>query len=352
MRQKEKNTPATVLDVARVAGVSKTTVSRVINKDPKVKKATLEKVLQVMQDLNYLPNIAARRTRMTGRQSFLIGLICDNPSASYISDLLIGTLAGLDPLGYRLVVEEVRSSREGPRDRLPTILEREDIDGIILTPPICDDLSLVRAVEEAGYPVVRIVPFLEPERTPTVTMDDEGAIKCLVSHLVDRGHRKIAHITGDRTHGSAQARERGFRTALADHSLRSTDCFVIEGDYTFKAGMLATQTLLSQINKPSAIVAANDEMAAGCLMECVKQGYQVPQDIAIVGFDDLPMSGLIEPHITTIRQPLTEMARRAAEILVGLASGRDAPISGAKETLIPYELLVRESSDHTKPPQS
>lgn len=335
----------TLRDVATEAKVSVKTVSRVLNDEPYVTEETREKVTAAVKKLNFRPNASARQLKLKASPSFLIGLLYDNPSAAYIGRLLIGTLDRCNDFGYRLAIECLPSKREHPQlTRRPDLLTRADLDGVILTPPLSDDLDLIMALEDAGHPIVRVVPFLEPERTPSVTMDDVTAAFDLTTHLIERGHRRIAHISGPDNHGSSAARLTGFRKAMQQAGLIIADGFEQPGNYTFRSGIEAAQELLPRLDRPTAIFVANDEMAAAVLFEAQKFGLAVPEDLSVVGFDDLPLARILEPNITTVRQPLEEMAHAAAGLLIRMKEGR-ATYQELRLT-VSYKLHLRGSSGY------
>ncbi|MEL6188364.1 MAG: LacI family DNA-binding transcriptional regulator, partial [Myxococcota bacterium] len=204
----------TLREVAHAARVSIKTVSRVLNEEPHVSEEKRRKVFEAVERLGFRPNVQARRLKQNLDRSYLIGLLYDNPTAHYVSKLLVGTLERCDEAGYRLVVECVPSEREGHEAKpSAAFLARDDLDGVILTPPLSDDLELVAALEARDQTIIRITPFLERERTPSVYMHDFEAARRVTEHLLDLGHRRIAHITGPANHGSSEERREGFLAA-------------------------------------------------------------------------------------------------------------------------------------------
>ena len=333
----------TIYDVAKVAGVSAKTVARVINREKHVGKATKAKVEAVLAELNYQPNTVAKRLGLKDDRSFLIGLLYDNPSANYISRLLIGTLERCDDYGYRLAVESVTPERVDPEaTRKPDLIDRADLDGIIVTAPISDDMPLIKRLEKAGHRIIRIAPFKEPNRTPRVYFDDIEAAYQITRHLIEFGHKRIAHIEGLARHGSASARMHGYVKAMEEAELDTPHHFMLRGDYTFASGMEHAKSLLSRDDRPTAIFAANDEMAAGVMYAAQGFGLSVPKDLSVAGFDDIPLSRIIEPNITTIRQPLEEMAQAAAELVITIQAGQKSPEDA--ETKVDFVLNCRGST--------
>lgn len=339
----ERGGRTTIYDVAERAGVSAKTVARVINREKHVGEKTKEKVEAVLAEMNYQPNTVAKRLGLKDDRSFLIGLLYDNPSANYISRLLIGTLERCDDYGYRLAAESVTPERVDPEAmRKPDLIDRTDLDGIIVTAPISDDMPLIERLERAGHQIIRIAPFKEPSRTPRVYFDDTEAAYQITKHLIGLGHTRIAHIEGLARHGTASARLQGYVQAMEEAELETPHSFMLRGDYTFAAGMEHAKSLLSRDDRPTAIFAANDEMAAGVMYAAQGFGLSIPGDLSVAGFDDIPLSRIVEPNITTIRQPLEEMARAAAELVITIQAGQTSA-QGA-ETKLDFALLSRAST--------
>lgn len=333
-------------DVASAAGVSGKTVSRVLNNERYVKAELKERVLDAVARLNYAPSLEASRLKRNRQQSYQIGLLYDNPTAHYISKLIVGTLDRLEDEGYRLAIECLPSRRAFPNAKLePKLLDRTDLDGVIVTPPLSDDIELIDRLLKSGIPVVRLAPHRDQHLTPFVSMDDEEASYEITRHLLDQGRTKIAHISGSREHGSSVRRIDGFVRALQEAGVSSPRAWIVEGDYTFASAMRGADVLLaSGRERPDAIFAANDEMASAVLYRAQRHDVRVPDDLAVVGFDDIPLATIIEPNITTIRQPLERMAEVAAGLLVDLREGRMPPLPAAQGREVPFSLIVRGSS--------
>ncbi|NRA31510.1 MAG: LacI family DNA-binding transcriptional regulator [Parvularculaceae bacterium] len=324
------------------------TVSRVLNNEKYVKPELKERVLTAVKRLNYAPSLEASRLKRNRQQSYQIGLLYDNPTAHYISKLIVGTLDRLEDEGYRLAIECLPSRRAFPDARLePKLIERTDLDGVIVTPPISDDIDLIERLLESGKLVVRLAPHREKQLTPYVSMDDEQASYEITKHLMAQGRTKIAHITGSGDHGSSSQRAHGFIRALAESGHSAPDDWIVQGNYTFASGIRCADHLLgerAQADRPDAIFAANDEMASAVLYRAQHYGVEVPSDLAVAGFDDIPLATIIEPNITTVRQPLERMAEVAAGLLVDLREGRVLNSTGVQAREVPFSLIVRGSS--------
>lgn len=336
----------TLRDVAQEARVSIKTVSRVLNDEPHVTEEKRRKVFQAVERLGFRPNVQARRLKQNLDRSYLIGLLYDNPTAHYVSRLLVGTLERCDESGYRLAVECVPSEREGLEAKpSAAFLARDDLDGVILTPPLSDDLELVAALEARDLTTIRITPFVERARTPSVFMEDFEAARRVTEHLIALGHRRIAHIMGSPRHGSSEERKRGFLAAMAASELEVPNTLVVTGDYTFAGGRTGAERLLSgEGPRPTAIFAANDEMAIATLFAAQTFNLRVPEDLSVAGFDDLPFASLIEPHLTTIRQPLHELAEAAAGLLIRLKETTDVSQPAMPSIEVPFEFVKRAST--------
>ena len=334
--------PATISDVAEVAGVSIKTVSRVFNEEPNVREETRRRVLQVVADLDYHPNIAARS--LAGRKSFLIGLLYDNPCANYILGLQSGSLDRLRGDKWRLLVVPCEeSARMGGKSTL-SMVRAAGVGGVILTSPICDNAEIVNELLAARIPMVRIAPADSvgvDAVTPSVGMDDRSAAAEITRHLIGLGHRRIAIILGDPTHSSNNERWAGFCRAMDEAGLEIDPSLIGRGLYTFESGLEAARPLLERSDRPTAIFAQNDDMAAGAIIAAGELGIAVPGELSVAGFDDSQIASTVWPRITTIRQPIRAMAQAATDALVTLMEGSHrAP----EHRLMPYELIIRGST--------
>ncbi len=315
---------ATITDVARVAGVSIKTVSRVMNGEKNVRKETSDKVDNAVNLLKYRPNLLARS--LAGSRSFLIGLLHDNPVPSYIYDLQRGAIRRCRESKYHVLSE--------PQDRLDPNLERSitdllstiRLDGVILTPPLCDMNIVLQAIEAMGVPYVRIAPSRNLGQSAAVSIDDSEAAKQMTDYLLGLGHRDIAFIHGHPEHGASHLRYEGFLKAMRAHGLEPRQEWMKPGLFTFDSGKAAAASLLGGgSNRPTAIFACNDEMAFGVMAFAQEKGIKVPDQVSVVGFDDNPGALLIWPHLTTIHQPIDELAYAAADLLVQRAFDNSDP---------------------------
>jgi LacI family transcriptional regulator len=325
----------TINHVAEQAGVSIKTVSRVLNGEPNVADATREKVQAVVQALNFRPNISARS--LAGSRSYLLSLLFDNPSPDYVVNLQFGAIRQCRGAGYHLIVDWLESSEKTVEQKLDALLGNVRTDGFILSPPICDNETVLNAIEAMGVPYVRIAPYRAIDRAPYVNIDDAGAAFEMTSLLLELGHRDIGFIKGHAEHGATHLRYGGYSAALRSKGVPLLQQRVRQGDFSALSGIEAAEDLLSQKNRPTAIFASNDEMALGVMLVANRLGLKVPQDLSVCGFDDMAAAKLVWPQLTTIRQPIAEMSAAAAEMLISRT-----PVQGGK--LLDFEIVVRGST--------
>jgi LacI family transcriptional regulator len=329
-----------IKDVAKRAGVSPKTVSRVINDEQHVRPEVREAVKRVVAELGYRPNVYARG--LSSARSFLIGLFFDQPSTSYAADIQRGAIARCRELGYHLVVEAVERDRPDWMAKLDETLRELHLAGAIVAPPACDWPELLDMFEAHGVPVARIAPGIAPNRTPQVRMDDHAAARELTEHLLALGHRDIAFIKGNPTHSASPLRYHGFQEAMKAAEIEVPTRRVLQGDFTFRMGLAAAEAILNATDHPTAIFASNDEMALGVLVAAMRHGIAVPQQLSIVGFDDAEFARLAWPQLTTVRQPNVEMAVAAVDLL--LAPGQGPADARPTRIELPHALIERPSS--------
>jgi LacI family transcriptional regulator len=330
---------ATIDDVAKLAGVSIKTVSRVLNREPHVRDSTRERVEAAAAQLNYTPNVSARA--LAGSRSYLIGLYYDNPSPGYVGQIEQGAMAACRRAGHHLIVEEMLETGPAIRDSIAAFHARVRPDGVILTPPLCDRRELLEALEAVKASYVRIAPSWDLERSPYVYMDDRKAAYEMTAYLQGLGHRDIAFIGGPVDHVAAARRTEGFTDAMASAGLPVRPGRIQPGQFSFRSGWEAGERLLqSPTGRPSAIFAGNDDMALGVMAVANRLHIEIPGDLTLVGFDDSPSAQVVWPQLTTVRQPTAEMAATAADILIERGSGEPGP----RGRLLNFELVLRESS--------
>ncbi|MBC9032598.1 LacI family DNA-binding transcriptional regulator [Sphingomonas sp. JC676] len=334
----------TVQDVARAAGVSAMTVSRVVNGGANVRETTRVAVLEAIAKLNYSPNSAARS--LAAGEATQIGLLYSNPSAAYLSQFLIGALAAARRAGCHLVLEACEGERPDEQAEATRSFASTSVEGVILPPPLSEAAPVRAELEAAGIPWVSVAMGLPPERSLNVRIDDFGAASAMTRHLLDLGHRNIGFIRGNPNQTSSAERYRGFVAALEEAGIDVASVPVEQGYFTFRSGIVATERLLDRPNPPTAIFASNDDMAAAAVGVAHRRGLHVPQDLSVVGFDDTSLATTIWPELTTIRQPIAAMAEEAlTQLLARLRNERGSSEEPTlKEQILDHQLIVRESS--------
>ena len=322
---------STITDVAQHADVSIKTVSRVLNRERAVKAETRARVEAAMAELSYRPSLSARS--LAGSRAYLLALVWDNPSAEYVSGLQLGAAAQCRAAGRHLLIEPVDG--ESAADVLSRLVAAVSVDGFILSPPVCDDLAALEVLERAGAPYVRLSPSVEPQRGAQVAMDDEAAAYDMTSRLLGLGHRDIAFVRGHPEHGAAHQRLAGFTRALAERGLQAGEDRTPQGWFSFRSGLECGEVLLRNESRPTAIFAANDDMALGVLAAASRRGIATPETVSVAGFDDIALASSVWPELSTVRQPLGEMAAVAADLLI-TGGGLQA-----ERRLLGYEVLMR-----------
>jgi LacI family transcriptional regulator len=312
----------TINDIARLAGVSKKTVSRVINASPFVHAETRERIEAVIADLGYAPDPQARG--LAYGRSFLIGLVYDNPNPQYVVNMQQGLLDGMKGSGVELVVHPCDRGSPSFLEDLRAFVERQRLYGVVLTPSVSEDERAAKLMREIGCSYVRVASVsLDAPEHMIETRDRFGGREA-ARHLADLGHTRIAFVSGPPTFRSSHERRSGFEEALAEHGLTLSKAYAAEGAYTFESGLEAGRTLLAMDPPPTAVFAGNDEMAAGVLQAAREAGVAVPGALSIVGFDDFQIASRLWPTLTTVRTPTREIGRLAVERLMGREDeGRD-----------------------------
>jgi LacI family transcriptional regulator len=312
----------TINDIARLAGVSKKTVSRVINRSPLLNEKTRERVEAVIQETGYVPNPQARALAL-GR-NFLIGLIYDNPNAQMILNVQQGILEALRDTDCELVVRPVDRGSATMLDDIRSFLERQRLFGVVILPPVSENDLIAKLCDEVGCRYVRMGSAMLDNASHMVASNDRDAVTEAVRYLIAQGHKRIGLVTGPHGFRSARERREGFEFALAEAGIKLPRSLIAEGHYTFESGITAADSLLALSPRPTAIFACNDEMAAGVLFAARERGMGVPEDVSIIGFDDTPIAGRVWPPLTTVRWPIVAMGRSAAlKLINGIFSHSD-----------------------------
>lgn len=337
-------------EVARAAGVSTMTVSRVVNGTGSVGAEMREYVKDVIRQLGYTPHSAARSLAIARRER--IAVLHDDSRTASLSKLLIGVLEESNRRSLQLLVRRVE-----PRDpsswRTVSRLVDDRVVGAILSPPLGDIVCLVDALRAAGIPVVTVSAGAAREDAMYVGIDERRAAYEMTQHLLALGHRRIGFIKGPASWGAGEERWHGFVAALSDGGVDTTRIPVARAECTFRSGIEAARKLLEHRPAPTAIFASCDNMAAAVISVAHCRGLQVPDALTVVGFDDDLAACAISPELTTIRQPVSEMAAKAVNFLVAaIRSGRAEPQANCLKKVVGHELILRASASAPALPAS
>jgi LacI family transcriptional regulator len=335
----------TIQQVADLAEVATKTVSRVINDEPGVRADTRSRILKAIEQLDYRPNLNARG--LAGDRSFLIGLFCDKPG-DYLSNFQAGAVERCRESGFHLMVEPWDSQSPDIGRQVKTLLRTLRLEGVILLPPLSDHPVILGRLADVSIPTVRIAPRNEPSSSsPSVGIDDYAAARRMTSHLVDLGHRRIGFILGRAGHAASEQRHRGFRDEMKARGVSIDPLLVQPGNFVFPDGLVCAEQMLRARHPPSAIFASNDDTAAAAISVARRLGLKLPEQLSVAGFDDAPVATMIWPQLTTIRQPVTAMARAATELIIEHSPRRRGWPTPVPRRLLEFELILRNS---TAPP--
>lgn len=304
----------TINDVAALAGVSKKTVSRVINRSELISTKTRQAVEQAIEMLGFVPNPQARA--LAFRRNFLIALLHDNPNAQTVLNFQQGVLDAIKDSDLALLVRPVDRASDHILEDVRIFLEKQRPIGAMLLPPISENDALAQLCDELGVRYVRVGSALLDDAKHCVSSNDREVVAEAVRTLIALGHTRIGFVRGPEGFRSAAERETGFREALAEAGLILADEHYAPGNYRYAAGVEAGENLLSLTTPPTAIFCSNDEMAAGVIRVAHEKGIKVPDQLSVIGFDDSPTATHIWPALSTVRWPIREMGAQAARTLV------------------------------------
>jgi DNA-binding LacI/PurR family transcriptional regulator len=334
-------TRLTIEEIAALAAVSRSTVSRVLNDQPSVRPAVRARVLQVIQEHHYTPRAAARS--LASSRTNAVGLLIPGSAAFVFSDaffpqVIQGISEACNNHGYILMLSTVTPEME--HDFYERVLRGHHVDGVIVMNANIDDPVLPLLIHDPT-PLVLVGrhPYLRDLNSVDVE-NHEGALQA-VRHVIGLGHIRIATITGPQHSSAAMDRRNGYKEALVEASLAIRPELIIEGDFTQEGGRQAMQTLLELAEPPTAVFVASDTMASGALQAARELGVRVPEDLALVSFDDLPFAPLLVPSLTTVHQPLYELGAAAADLLLKRLDRPEAP---PERVWLPTQLVIRQSS--------
>lgn len=332
-------TNVTIKDVAREASVSVATVSRALNGHENVAEGVRKHVMEIANRLRYQPHAAARS--LSSRRTQTIGVVLPDLYGEFFSELIRGIDAVARARRQHLLVSSYHGHPEEQGEALRAMRGR--VDGLLVLSPYADRPGFLTDNLPTALPAVLINTHLPDATYPVLSIDNFGGASAMVKHLAEAGHKRIAFICGPEDNFDASERLRGYRTALAQH-LPDAQPIELPGDFDESSGYEAGKRILASKQRPDAVFAANDMMALGCLYAFNEAGVKVPADIALAGFDDIPLARFVHPTLTTMRVSIAELGGLAlTRLLQSIESDESQP--STLQTLVP-ELIVRESSIH------
>lgn len=334
-----KKQRVTIRDVAAAAGVSYQTVSRVLNDRPDVADETRQRIKHVMYTLGYQPNAAARSLAL--KRTRTLGLITSDFSDWFFTQVIVGAEIAARKLNYCLLLSSTERNPDDEPKYLQLFSERE-VDGMLFIRANAQgDSQQMIALSEQGMPIVTTADRQNRlDRICVIVVDNIKGGFLATQRLIDVGHRRIGMITGPKTWESSQDRMLGYRRALEQSGIDLDPSLIEYGDWSYESGYRAMQQLLARSSHITALFAQNDRMAIAAMWALREAGRQIPQDIAVVGFDDIPAAAFSTPPLTTVRQPMIQVGQIATELLIQMIEN---PTQERKEVVLEPELIVRQT---------
>ena len=339
---------ATIYDVAREAKVSFKTVSRTMNSEVGVRPATRRRVIEAAKKLNYSPNLSARR--LAGNRSYTLALFYDGEFSSYIAGLQLGMIEACMLRNFELILHPCDVELESPSEALRQFLGQTAVEGVVVTPPLCDNQELISALERMGVQHVMISPQDHDRGLQVYFMEHQAAYE-LTNYLIQLGHRRIGFIKGDPAHSSSHARYKAYKDALRDAGLKLDTSIVSRGSFSFRSGVRGARRILDAPQPPTAIFASDDDTAVGAIHYAHEAGIRIPAELSVAGFDDVPISQYIWPTLTTVRQPIQLLGSTAAQMLIDALRSDKAVRMDSVATILEYEIVERDSCAPPPPAQ-
>jgi LacI family transcriptional regulator len=328
---------ATIKDVAAKAGVSFMTVSRAINGREGIRPETRAAVMEAIDALGYKPNVAARSLVTSGE--LRIGVIYSNPSAAFMSEFLTGAFEEAASLGARLVILRAPKG-ENPSSKSLKDFIASGLSGVLLTPPLGDSIALLRMFARAHLPTATVAAYAA-DNAISVRINDRQAAYEMARHLLDLGHRRIGFIVGNPDQAASAERLAGFYAAVRE--FEDVEASIAQGDFSFASGLVAAEQLLDRKPPPTAIFASNDDMAAAVVSVAHRRHLDVPQQLTVVGFDDTMTAVTMWPPLTTVHQPVRDLAAEALRLLSAQVSAPTGQTAASGDYLLDHRIVHRQS---------
>lgn len=331
-----------IYDVAKKAGVSVVTVSRVINNYPNVRSSNRIRVLNAMEELNYKPNAAART--LARGYTGMIGLVTPSIEDSFMSRVISGVEAVLKEKGMFLVLSLSPDVGDILESSCTKLFREARVDGILIMNPVID-MEYILALKKENFPFVLLDQHQSDLQVPSVSIDNYHGGYQATAELIKSGAGRIGHICGPDYFESSRLRLIGYRKALEDHNIKIEDSLIVKGDFTAAGGCKAVEDWLQKGNLPEAVFAADDNTAFGVLEAARKYNIKVPEELSIIGYDDHPFSSLFYPGISTVGQPAEEMARSGVELLQDIIRGKQKRIT---KIMLKPSVILRGTTFHSR----
>ncbi|SCW39094.1 transcriptional regulator, LacI family [Paenibacillus tianmuensis] len=325
----------TIKDIAKLAGVSHTTVSRALNDSPLINPETKERIKAIAGSVNYTPNYSARSLVLD--RSYNLGLFFTTLHTGTSAGFLYEAIKGVNDVikdGYNLIVRGIDDYKSFHK------MNRKNFDGIIVMSQSDSDQSFIEYASDKEIPLVVLNRPVESVQVMNFVPDDQSGAYRLTEYLVQQGHRHIAIIEGKQGFKSTQARRDGYREALRKHGISVPEAYYVSGNYDLESGHAAMSKLLELPDRPTAVFCCNDDMALGAVKAVTERGLSVPEDISVAGFDDNLFSAFMSPALTTVRRPIEELSRAGAEKLLKFIETKHSEQS---LVLFHTELVIRDS---------
>lgn len=325
----------TIHDVAARSGVSEATVSRVLNEHPAVRPQTRDRVLTAVRELKFVPNAIAKGLRM--KRTGIVGVIVPDISSLFFLDIIKGLENTFDLNDYRVAICDSQNQLKKERDNTRWLVDGS-VDGLILLRPMMDDQTL-RELADLGYPIGVFGRIVDHPVVTSVAIENRVAGRRVAEHLIGHGHKRIGIVLGTEGVQDSEERFQGFQDALRQHGLELVPELVERGGFTEEGGARAFQAMLDRHSVPTAVFAANDEMAVGVMQVAQAAGIRVPEDLAVVGFDNIRLARVVTPALTTLNQPKLDAGFRLGQNMLNRLGGT----ADSEQIVLPGDLLVRRS---------